>query len=299
MSLRIAHITDIHWMVPPSMWRIWASKRALGTTNLYLLGRRMHFHETVQAALVDYVVHMKPDVVIITGDLTAQALPQEFEKAREALDPILTAFPTFVIPGNHDVYTHGAYWSKRIERWFAPWMGLDGTRPVGRLDVGDLVILGLDPNKPGWNAEGWVPDAQLTKLAEELRGPEMAGKLVILATHYPLVSSTGGLYDGRGHGLRNAKALVDVLEAAPVRPRMVVHGHKHQGAHRVLNLGDGGKIDVYNPGSGGFAYNLDRKHAAAVNEYVFDGRELVRVERHLFDGQAFAIEQGGAYATGW
>lgn len=299
MSLRIAHITDVHWMVPPSPWRIWLSKRALGTANLYIMGRRLHFHETVQDALVAYVEHLNPDVVIVTGDLTAQALPQEFEKARKSLDPLLSRFPTFVIPGNHDVYTFGAYRSKRIRRWFSPWMGLERHDPIGRMDFGDLVVLGLDPNRPGWNAEGWLPDDQLEKLGEVLRLPELRDKLVVLATHYPLMSKSGGLYDGWGHGLRNARALVDVLEAAPVRPRLILHGHKHQGAHHVLKLRDGATIDTYNPGSGGYAYNLDRRHAAAVNEYVFDGRELVRVERHLYDGRVFAIESGGAYASGW
>lgn len=299
MSLRIAHVTDIHWMVQPGLLHLWRGKRALGTANLYLMGRRFEFHEETQAALVDYIVHMNPDVVVITGDLTAQAIPAEFQKAREALEPILSRFPTFVIPGNHDVYTRGAARSRRIERYFGPWMGLDAHRPVGRADHGEVTFLGIDPNKPGFDATGEVPAEQLAKLAELLADPDLRDRFVVLACHYPLLTRGGALYDVRGHGLRNVRELVAVLDRAPVRPRLVLHGHKHHGHHGVLRMQDGTTIDTYNPGSGGFAYNLDRKHAASLNEYVVDDGALARVERHIFDGRVFAIEPGGAYASGW
>lgn len=299
MSFRLAHLTDVHWMVQPSLFRIWLSKRALGTANLYLGGRRHHFHEHVQETLVNYVVHLNPDAVVVTGDLTAQAIPAEFEKARRALDPILTRFPTFVIPGNHDVYTTRAWRQHRTEKYFGEFMGLDRHRPVGRLDVGPVTLLGLDPNLPGMTAAGEVPRDQLDRLAELLSGDELADRFVVLALHYPLMHRDGRLYDHWGHGLRNVRALVDVLDRARVRPRLVLHGHKHHGSHTILKLSDGGTIDVYNPGSGGYAYNLDAKRSAAVNEYVIEDGRVVRVDRHLFDGRHFAIEGGGAYATGF
>jgi 3',5'-cyclic AMP phosphodiesterase CpdA len=297
--MKIAHVTDIHWMVPPDPMQIWYSKRALGTVNLYLRGRRHHFHEQVQEALVAYVVHMSPDLVLVTGDLTAQAIPDEFEKARKALDPILSRIPTFVIPGNHDTYTPGAFKTKRIRRWFGPWMGLERHPPVGRLDLGDVTVLGLDPNRAWFDASGLLPQDQLDRLGEVLADPTLAGRFLILAIHYPLLTAKGRLYDDFGHGLRNAKDLVAVLAAAPRRPDLIVHGHKHHGYHGFLELPDGARIEIHNPGSGGYAYNLDAKRAAACNEYVIEGGRVVRMERHLFDGRHFAIEAGGAYATGF
>jgi 3',5'-cyclic AMP phosphodiesterase CpdA len=242
---------------------------------------------------------MNPDLVIITGDLTAQAIPAEFVKARAALEPILSKFATFVIPGNHDMYTWGAYRSRRIERYFAPWMGLDAHRPVGRLDLGEITVLGLDPNRPGMAGSGELPQAQLTRLAEMLEDPSLSGRYVVLAVHYPIVNARGEPYDGWGHGLRNARALIDVLDRAQKRPDLVLHGHKHQGHHAQITLTDRRQIEVFNPGSSGYVYDLDAKRAAAVNEYVIDEGHLVRFERHMYDGRHFVLESGGAYATGW
>ena len=57
---------------------------------------------------------------------------------------------------------------------FGPWMGLqpDG---LGRLDLGDLTVIGLDPNRPTWlGASGRVPEAQLGALADTLADRSMA-----------------------------------------------------------------------------------------------------------------------------
>ena len=69
---------------PP--WSKLAGKRLLGTANLYLRNRRKHFDAEVQTHLVRDIAALEPDAVVITGDLTAQALPQEFALARELLD---------------------------------------------------------------------------------------------------------------------------------------------------------------------------------------------------------------------
>jgi hypothetical protein len=39
------------------------------------------------------------DMVLFSGDVTAQALPQEFSLARQELEPILSRFPTIMIQG--------------------------------------------------------------------------------------------------------------------------------------------------------------------------------------------------------
>ena len=115
MKQRIAHVTDIHWMVQPPLARL-PGKRLIGSANLYLRGRRSHFCENVQSELMRHVLRLKPDALLISGDLTAQALPAEFEKAKRELQPVLEAIPTFLINGNHDVYTVGAQQERRIEQ---------------------------------------------------------------------------------------------------------------------------------------------------------------------------------------
>ena len=92
-DVRIAHVTDIHWQTAPSLGELLDFKRALGSANLYLAGRRHHFPRTVQNALIRHLIALQPDLVLVTGDLTATALPDEFETARAELTPVLIASP--------------------------------------------------------------------------------------------------------------------------------------------------------------------------------------------------------------
>src|SRR4030081_1904468 len=55
---------------------------------------------TVQA-LIASVTEARPDVVVISGDLTQRAKESEFQEARQFLDALPS--PQIVVPGNHDV----------------------------------------------------------------------------------------------------------------------------------------------------------------------------------------------------
>jgi 3',5'-cyclic AMP phosphodiesterase CpdA len=56
---------------------------------------------TTVEALVSCVVGVKPDLVVVSGDLTQRAKHAEFEEARRFLDALPS--PQIVVPGNHDV----------------------------------------------------------------------------------------------------------------------------------------------------------------------------------------------------
>jgi len=291
--IRVAHATDIHWFVPPGL-RHASPKRILGTANLYLRNRRHHFDPAVQASLVDQIVASQPDIVLISGDLTAQATDEEFARAREALDPILSSFPTLILAGNHDVYTQGAFRERRLARHFSEWMHVDDG--IARLRMPGLTLLGLDPNRPHPTASGVVPPAQLDALGRALREvPEHDA--VILALHYPIVDRSGALYDHWEHGLRNARELACVLESAPRRPDAIVHGHVHHGYRSELHLSDD-IIPTFDPGSGGYAWMPDKRRAACFNIYEVADGDIAHVERFRFDDGTFAPEPGGAYASG-
>lgn len=298
-NVRVAHITDIHFMETPPLSSL-CGKRFLGSANLFLAGRRKHFERRVQLAAVEKLVALRPDLVLITGDLTAQALNSEFDTAREALDPVLSAFPTLVIPGNHDVYTRGAAKTKRIRSCFGEWMHLDG--PIGHLKGPGYTVIGLDPNRPtGIEASGRVPEDQLEALEGALNStPD--DQFLALALHYPILDRAGEVYNGWKHGLVNAADLIAVLERTNRRPDLIVHGHIHHGFHVVLPL-EKGPVPIYNCGSSGYAWLPKQRRAAAMNLYTVSptnsaSERLEGVERFVFDGKEFHSEPGGAYATG-
>ena len=294
--MRIAHATDIHWTIPAPFRRL-PGKRLLGAVNQVVKGRAKHFERHVQQALVEHIVALDPDLVVISGDLTTSALEDEFELAREALTPVLERFPTFVIPGNHDVYTRGAKRDRRIEQWFGEWMHRSTGSDVGRLDLDNVTVIGIDPNRPGLLSSGLVPAEQLATLEAHLRDPDLAGRFVLMAIHYPILNRDGSPYDGLEHGLRNARELIALLERVPFPPQLVVHGHAHHGFHVTLPT-PARPVEIYNAGSSGYAFLPEKRRAACMNLYTVQGSELAQVERFMYDGAQFAPEPGGAYATG-
>src|SRR5437868_11294779 len=60
------------------------------------------------------VTARRPDLVVVSGDLTQRARTSEFRNARKFLDEL--TFPQIVVPGNHDVVP--MYYP--LERWRAP-----------------------------------------------------------------------------------------------------------------------------------------------------------------------------------
>ena len=50
---------------------------------------------------------MLPDLLVVSGDLTQRARPEEFQQAREFLDRLPK--PQIVVPGNHDVPLYNVY----------------------------------------------------------------------------------------------------------------------------------------------------------------------------------------------
>lgn len=293
--IRIAHATDLHFTCPPPPSRLFG-KRVLGTANLYLGNRRSQFSARAQAAAVHQLLALKPDVCVITGDITTQSLPGEFAKAHNALQPVLAAIPSVVLAGNHDVYTWGAYQTRRPQHWFGAHMH-QGPSGLGRFDVGELTVLSLDGNRPTWfSSSGRVPGLQLAALATALADPKLAHRTVVLALHYPLVDRHGALYDSARRGLINAGAVIRVLAKAPKQPALVMHGHEHRG-YRATIQAAGTSIPTVNCGSSGYAYLPNKGRTAALAVYTLDRGAWVHTERYLFDGERFCEEPGGAFSA--
>ncbi len=85
-KIRIAHVTDLHWMdLSFPSWKYLTFKRLVGYTNIHLLGRKKMFSDEVRTQVIDKIAELKPDVVLITGDLTSVGLPSEFQMAHRGL----------------------------------------------------------------------------------------------------------------------------------------------------------------------------------------------------------------------
>lgn len=256
--MKVLHLSDVH-VVPDGPGRpFWHGgwRHALAQIELRLLGRAERFRtasETVVRILEDADA-AGVDHVVLSGDLTALALDEEFEEARRVLGPWAERKDRLtVVPGNHDRYTPASWRQRRFERWFGHLLGSDlpeyvvhhGAYPFVRLVGDELAIVGLDsavvPHFPGL-AYGRVGAAQLEGLAGLLADPRVKGRSVLTVLHH-------APFDGRGrhervtHGLRDAKRFREICAEGGVAA--VLHGHVHD--RDVFESPEG--VRVFNAGS--------------------------------------------------
>ena len=248
------HASDLHFQAdcPVRRWPSLGWRRVVAQTEFRLLGRRKLFMEVASTVrrLLEEADRQKADHLLVSGDLTALALPEEFEAAREALAPWRGRLT--IIPGNHDRYTPKASADRLFERAFAedlvsdlPEHRREGLFPVVKLLGDDAATIGLCsarvPPSPGI-AAGFIGRAQREGLEAALADPRVKGRAVLVAVHHaPLRPS--GRPDFPTHGLLDASRLLGIADRAGVTA--VCHGH----IHRRYRLAGPGKLALFGAGS--------------------------------------------------
>src|SRR5581483_5686014 len=230
------HITGDY--ITPSLFQLgWRRLPALG--ELFIKGRARSFSNapaTLRQIVSDAGRH-GADHLIVSGDLTAYALEEEFDGARSALEPyVQDKRRCTVIPGNHDTYTPETVREQRFERRFGhllesdlPEVAREGPFPFVRLLEGAAVI-GLKsarvPFVPGASF-GVIGKKQLEGVDMALSSPKLHGRAVLVVVHHaPLTKA--GRPDKPHHGLVDARALFKLVRG----PRFaVLHGHIHHRYH--------------------------------------------------------------------
>ncbi len=288
--MKIVHLTDLHVQTPPRVRDLFG-KRIVGSANLYLLGRRAKFAEASQRAAVAATLAEEPDAVVITGDLTAQALDAEFSAARALLDPVLARFPTVILAGNHDTYVREPSPGARLRQVFGPWMG---PRSPHLHRVGEVAFLAIETCRAHPLSSGRVPPGELDAARRLLAADDAA--FTFLCLHYPLRGRDGEPYRPATRALSNA-AEVERFLLETDRIGAVLHGHEHHG-FRTEVPGAAGPVPVFDPGAAGYARLPERGRTAHLNVYEVEGGALRSVRRLALGPGGFVEEPGGAYASG-
>ncbi|WP_165064337.1 metallophosphoesterase family protein [Paludisphaera rhizosphaerae] len=223
-AFRLVHLSDVHvWRFTFNPLRL-LGKRAVGMAEL-LLGRADRFRLERLPEVVSRVQSLRPDHILISGDLTTTALSAEFADARQALAPLLNdPDRATLVPGNHDRYTPGAAGERRFERAFGPFLGGDRF-PWLRFVANRTAILGLDPCRPAITARGRMPIAQLEAARSLWESNRESIDRLIVACHYP-VEAPGELREELyWKRLYNAGELGEWL--ATIGPHLFCCGHVH------------------------------------------------------------------------
>lgn len=193
VPLRIAHISDIH-------------------------AGEITFQHGVMARVIDKINAMRPDIVVVAGDLTAAGYEDEYVEAAAIVSQIES--PKLIIPGNHDARNVG--WV-HFEHFFGPRFSryrraFDPER-AERLRATGFTVVGVDSSEPDVD-EGRVGRDRYKWVLSQYEEPQ---DIKIFAIHHHLISIPG---TGRERNIvTDAGDLLAQLTKVDID--LVVSGHKH------------------------------------------------------------------------
>ena len=232
----------------------------------------LHFgrHDPALAeALLASLAEARPDLVVVSGDLTQRARTEQFAAARAFLERI--AAPVLVVPGNHDV----PLWNP-LRRFLRPRSRfgryVTSERTPCYADE-EIAVLGLDTSRRVPFKNGRVSLGQIAELHRFFAAaPATATR--ILVTHHPLALPAGvaaEAFDAVGR----SRAALDAVAAAGVH--IMLSGHFHASlsgaaAHPAAVAGPAHSVLVVHAGTA--ISTRTRAEANAWNLLRIDGPEV-------------------------
>jgi 3',5'-cyclic AMP phosphodiesterase CpdA len=144
----------------------------------------LHFGRTdprMVAQLKERLAHLRPDLIVVSGDLTQRARTREFVEARSFLESLSS--PQIVIPGNHDIALYNVY-GRFVER-------LDKYRRYISEDVepfysdAELMVVSVNTARSMTFKGGRINIGQVNRVRERMESAA-PGAVKILVVHHPL-----------------------------------------------------------------------------------------------------------------
>ena len=162
--VKIAHISDLHF----------------GRTN-----------EEALAALTSTLDEERPDLTVITGDLTQSGRRREYRQVAAFLKALNGRF--LAVPGNHDAPVYNL-----ALRFWKPWARYEkhvGAAAIQCVTIGPLSIIGVNSARRAQPRINWshgrLPKSIVEASSAIARQENDAGRQVILALHHPVAPGPG------------------------------------------------------------------------------------------------------------
>lgn len=134
------------------------------------------------AALQRLCHALRPDLLLVTGDITQRARTAEFARARAFFDA-LGVPARLVIPGNHDIPLFDLF--ARAFKPYGRFAHAFGPMLEGEFERDDLLVITLNTTRRYRHKHGEVSDEQIARTAERLAraAPQ---QLRLVAVHQPV-----------------------------------------------------------------------------------------------------------------
>ena len=135
----------------------------------------------VVEALVALAAQLRPDLVVLSGDITQRARADQFSAARAVMDRL--GAPLLALPGNHDIALFDL-WS-RFVRPYARYSAAFGSDLAPVFASHDLLVLGVNTTRARRHKDGEVSSAQIDGVAKQLQRAT-PGQLRVVVVHQPI-----------------------------------------------------------------------------------------------------------------
>ena len=145
----------------------------------------------VVEALIAFTAQQRPDVVVLSGDITQRARRVQFDAARSFVDRLAT--PVLAIPGNHDVPLFDLL--ARCTRPYGHFREAFGDELEPVHSSADLLVQCLNTTRWWRHTNGEISAEQIRRVAARVAGAA-PGQLRVIVVHQPVaVQSTGDVHD--------------------------------------------------------------------------------------------------------
>lgn len=134
----------------------------------------------VVEALAALAQRERPDLVVLSGDITQRARPAQFLAARAFVDRL--GAPVVAIPGNHDIPLFDL--PARLFRPYARQRAAFGVELEPVHTSPDLLVIGVNTTRPWRHKNGVVSREQVERVAARL-GAATAAQLRVVVIHQP------------------------------------------------------------------------------------------------------------------
>ncbi|MES2948336.1 MAG: metallophosphoesterase [Pseudomonadota bacterium] len=176
---------------------------------------------TEQAPVVEALAALarqtKPDLLVLSGDITQRARPAQFTAARAFVDRL--GIPVLAIPGNHDIPLFDLW--TRLRRPYAHFTAAFGSdlEPVYASD--DLMVVGVNTTRAWRHKDGEVSGHQIDRVARMLADAQPA-QLRVVVVHQPVAVTRA---EDKPNLLRGHAVAIQRWSTAGVD--LVMGGHIH------------------------------------------------------------------------
>lgn len=233
----IAHITDLHLVEETYLERSASERLRLAWLNT---GRTIDPKQRRACVLQALRSARGADHLLLTGDLTEDGVPAQFELLGELLvEAGLEPERVTLVAGNHDLYTDARAFERALQ---GPLRRYARTSQPGRLlDVGHALVLPIATavRKPITRSSGVFLPEQARQIANYASDCRLRGRPLLVAQHHPPLGYRNPIWNYID-GIDNVPAFARLLQAHP--SLHVVHGHTHHHGSRALQGRSGEQI---------------------------------------------------------